>query len=92
MFCYKFNKHFCKNFLKKIEIEKIISSSCGYFDVKRNLSDENQNSFQKYLQSKIKMKGPITVAEYMKESLGNPKWVGPVVNIIKKCFIYFTHF
>ena len=35
----------------------------------------NSSSFFNYLQTKIKMKGPITVAEYMKEALGNPKWV-----------------
>ena len=42
--------------------------------IKRNLND-NQTSLQKYLQSKIKMTGPITVAEYMKECLGNPMLV-----------------
>lgn len=28
-----------------------------------------------YLQQKIKIKGPLTVADYMKEALGNPVWV-----------------
>ena len=28
-----------------------------------------------YLQQKIKIKGPLSVAEYMKEALGNPIWV-----------------
>ncbi len=32
-------------------------------------------SFESYLQKRIRMKGPLTVAEYMKEALGNPKWV-----------------
>jgi hypothetical protein len=42
------------------------------FIIKRNLSNINQLTLQKYLQSKIKTSGPITVAEYMKECLGNP--------------------
>ncbi len=33
------------------------------------------NFLKGYLKSKILMKGPITIAEYMKEALGNPKYV-----------------
>ena len=33
------------------------------------------NPFVSYLQKMILMKGPLTVGEYMKEALGNPKWV-----------------
>lgn len=32
-------------------------------------------SFENYLKSKIKMHGPLTVADYMKETLSNPVWV-----------------
>ncbi len=32
-------------------------------------------TFVGYLQKKIEMKGPLTVAEYMKECLANPKYV-----------------
>lgn len=28
-----------------------------------------------YLRQKIQIKGPLTVADYMKEALGNPIWV-----------------
>lgn len=38
-------------------------------------ASSSQGSFDNYLKSKIKMKGPLTVAEYMKEALGNPIWV-----------------
>ncbi|RNA40170.1 NADH dehydrogenase [ubiquinone] complex assembly factor 7, partial [Brachionus plicatilis] len=38
------------------------------------MSSKNLNPLEKYLHSKIKFSGPITVAEYMKEALGNPKW------------------
>lgn len=42
----------------------------------RSTSTINQNdSLSNYLKMKIKMKGPITVAEYIKECLGNPKYV-----------------
>jgi hypothetical protein len=35
----------------------------------------SHQAFVSYLQKKIEMKGPLTVAEYMKECLANPKWV-----------------
>ena len=71
---YQFNKHFCKRIFQKFQIEKLVFN-VPFVNLKRNLSND-QSSFQKYLQSKIKMTGPITVAEYMKEALGNPMWVG----------------
>jgi hypothetical protein len=52
------------------------------FIIKRNLSNINQLTLQKYLQSKIKSSGPITVAEYMKECLGNPLLVITSTRII----------
>jgi hypothetical protein len=38
-------------------------------------SGEASSSLENYLISRIKMKGPLTVAEYMKEVLANPIWV-----------------
>ena len=38
-------------------------------------SNNNKATFESYLSAKIKLKGPLTVAEFMKEALGNPKWV-----------------
>lgn len=40
-----------------------------------NSSNNNKATFESYLSAKIKLKGPLTVAEFMKEALGNPKWV-----------------
>ena len=50
---------------------RFISNTSGQIPI---ISDENA-SFESYLRKRIKMKGPLTVAEYMKEALGNPKWV-----------------
>jgi hypothetical protein len=51
----------------------------GYLNAKylstQDLNKPEINDFKKYLKHKILMKGPLTVAEYMKEALGNPKWV-----------------
>ena len=60
-------KRLCKEARKFIFYESFI--------IKRNLSNNNEITLQKYLQSKIKMTCPITVAEYMKECLGNPMLV-----------------
>ena len=38
-------------------------------------SSSGHQAFVGYLQKRIAMKGPLTVAEYMKECLANPKWV-----------------
>ena len=38
-------------------------------------NNNNKATFESYLSAKIKLKGPLTVAEFMKEALGNPKWV-----------------
>lgn len=50
------------------------------------ITDTN-GSFESYLQKRIKMKGPLTVAEYMKEVLGNPKWVRIISLNNFNCFI-----
>jgi hypothetical protein len=62
-------KTFSKNNFHKIQLNKKFQ--------KRFFTDVNNTDakFLNYLQTKIKMKGPITVSEYMKEALCNPKWV-----------------
>lgn len=61
------------------KINKFIANRCllinGHLSCLRKMSSKNLNPLEKYLHSKIKFSGPITVAEYMKEALGNPKWV-----------------
>lgn len=65
--------------MNKFKINKLIAHRCllfnGYSKILRNLSSKNLTPLEGYLYSKIKFNGPITVAEYMKEALGNPKWV-----------------
>lgn len=59
-----------------IKIKKLIANRClCHLRSLRNLSSNNLSPLEGYLYSKIKFNGPITVAEYMKEVLGNPKWV-----------------
>lgn len=41
--------------------------------------EERAASFENYLKSKIKMHGPLTVADYMKEALSNPVWVRALI-------------
>lgn len=65
-------------------------TSAVRFNSSKSLSGESGNessSFENYLISKIKMKGPLTVAEYMKEALGNPVWVCRFVYLIFYSFI-----
>lgn len=85
---YNLNKFFSRNLIKT---STFFEQNC----FKRNLNQNSikNESFQAYIQSKIKMKGPITVAEYMKEALGNPKWVGEIVIDIShtKKKIYFLN-
>lgn len=65
MFKLKINNFLLKNF----HLSQILSSNLS-----SSLSPKT-SSLEGFLNSKIKLKGPITVAEYMKEALGNPKWV-----------------
>ena len=69
---------------KKETFAKFLSSNTNITD---KISQPNtlihKNDLEKSLISRIKMKGPLTVAEYMKEALGNPIWVDNVSN----CFI-----
>lgn len=64
--------------MNKLKINKILVNGSFLFNrtsTNRCLSTQNLTSLEGYLRSKIKFSGPITVAEYMKEALGNPKWV-----------------
>ncbi|CAF0712266.1 unnamed protein product [Brachionus calyciflorus] len=63
--------------MNKLKINKFLANRFLFYNngrLKRCLSSQNFNSLEGYLHSKIKFNGPITVAEYMKEALGNPKW------------------
>lgn len=41
----------------------------------RCLSTRTPSNLERAILSRIKLKGPITVADYMKEALSNPIWV-----------------
>lgn len=62
------NKLIIKNFLFKKNYFKYLSAN-----ISTNYG--NSKTLEEYLNSRIKFKGPLTVAEYMKEALGNPLWV-----------------
>ena len=49
-------------------------------------SSSTNKSLESYLKSKIKLKGPISVAEYMREVLSNPIYVRKIIYF---CYIYF---
>jgi len=52
------------------------ASKLGNAPARFNSTNGGSNSsLENYLISRIKMKGPLTVAEYMKEVLANPVWV-----------------
>ena len=79
MFCPR-SFNYCINVLNKF---KHVGKSCRFLsssgsginsDSTSKISLEN-SSFINYLHRRIEMKGPLTVADYMKEALGNPKWV-----------------
>lgn len=66
--------------MNKFKINKnLLKTTRHIFCCKKNLttttSHNGDSSFEGYLHAKIKLKGPITVADYMKEALTNPKWV-----------------
>jgi hypothetical protein len=48
----------------------------------------NNKSLQDYLISKIKSKGPITIAEYMREALSNPIYVSKKLSKLCSFLIY----
>jgi hypothetical protein len=47
------------------------------------ISEKIHNKLENDLIKRIKMKGPLTVAEFMKEALGNP------IHVLKQFFIMF---
>lgn len=65
--------------MNSFKINKFIANRCllfnGHLRCMANMSSKNLSPLEEYLYSKIKFNGPITVAEYMKGALGNPKWV-----------------
>lgn len=65
--------NFC---FSKLIKNKLFHNKYRTLQIRRKLSSVKSSvEFENYLNAKIKMKGPITVAEFMKEALGNPKWV-----------------
>jgi hypothetical protein len=56
------------------------------------ISNDKEGTLQSYLKSKIRMKGPITVSEFMKEALSNPYHVSKITRKIKINKICFKNF
>ena len=54
---------------------QILKSKRCFSSTTKNTEGTAAASFENYLKSKIKMHGPLTVADYMKEALSNPVWV-----------------
>ena len=63
--------NFCSSLLFNDLLPKFVNQSSRY-SVDQS-PPSNDSSLASYLKLKIKMKGPITVSEYIKECLANPK-------------------
>ena len=76
--------------------ESSLYSSCSFQltsepSKREYTSSPNQNPLTNYFKAKIKMKGPLTVNEYMKEALGHPQWVNDFFDTFRISFCALRH-
>jgi hypothetical protein len=66
---------FCKKLATILRNADSNLTRLNNFKCLRTTVNKSQNELENHLISKIRIKGPITVADFMKEALGNPLWV-----------------
>lgn len=65
-------KSYFRSLTNRTCLNQCTFKQCRHFTT---IVDIKNSSLEQHLRAKIKLKGPITVAEYMKEALTNPVYV-----------------